>query len=159
MLTSRNLVGIGSRHSLKFLVDPDSDLLLAPFNPAWSNSARIDEFASQIYSEFANFDVDPSRIILIRPVKDPSSFAALYNNAKAYLDSFPYAACSSLPLVCQEQLPIVAHSGNNKRSLPSGYRQKEPAAICDEHNQYVSLAINAAPVGNNSFDELIFQFI
>ncbi len=86
---------------------PDSYLLTLPFGPAWTNKYPVNEFIASINKQLKDNDIDPARIIIMKPLPTREDVRRAVGVCDIYLDSFPYSGATSLLDPLSNNLPVV----------------------------------------------------
>ncbi len=86
---------------------PNSYLLTLPFGPAWTNKYPVTEFITAINKQLQDNDVDPARIIIMKPLPTREDVRQAVGVCDIYLDSFPYSGATSLLDPLYNSLPVV----------------------------------------------------
>ena len=74
-----------------------------------------------------------------------------------YLDSFPYAACSSLPLVFESNLRAISLKGSNQRSRQGAYwTEKQGLPSPTSKLEYVRNALDFIDTDKPNLDSSMF---
>jgi predicted O-linked N-acetylglucosamine transferase (SPINDLY family)/predicted SAM-dependent methyltransferase/glycosyltransferase involved in cell wall biosynthesis/predicted O-methyltransferase YrrM len=128
---------------------PQSKLVLYPFNPNWSNSYPIDGFKQRIKHAFEQAGIESNRLLILDPVANLADVKARLSIADIYLDSFPFSSINSLLDPLKIGLPTVIHDGNNFRSLMGAAMIRSldiKDLVADSEESYIHLAVS---LGNN----------
>jgi predicted O-linked N-acetylglucosamine transferase (SPINDLY family)/glycosyltransferase involved in cell wall biosynthesis/predicted O-methyltransferase YrrM len=129
---------------------PQSKLVLYPFNPNWSNNYPVNVFNQRIKHTFAEAGIEEDRLIILEPVANFADVKARLAIADIYLDSFPFSSINSLIDPLKVGLPIVIQNGNSFRSLMGAALMRTlaiPDLVADSEESYIQLAV---ALGNNS---------
>jgi FkbM family methyltransferase len=99
---------------------PDSVLVLMPFNPNWSDTYPIKSFAGRLSTDLSDANVDPKRLIVLRPVRSQAEVQAIVNVCDVYLDPFPFGgACSMYDPLWVGVPPVAYETGVFRGSVGS----------------------------------------
>jgi FkbM family methyltransferase len=127
--------------------EPDSLLMLMPFNPNWGTAYPRALFRRRLDSEFLRFGVLPRRVRILDAVPTRADLHAIMALADVYLDSFPFSGACSLVDPLQLGLPIVASDGRTLRTTVAAAvlrLQGLDEMICATTEAYVERALRLA---------------
>ncbi|MCC5899569.1 MAG: hypothetical protein JJU32_16840, partial [Phormidium sp. BM_Day4_Bin.17] len=127
---------------------PNAILVLYPFSPHWGQPPQIEQpFFRQMQAALIQENVDPKRLLLIKPLANRPDVHHLLQQADIYLDSFPYCGSASVLDPLQVGLPVVALEGSELRFRQSAALLQElglPHLIANSEASYLNLAVELA---------------
>ena len=96
---------------------PGSALVLAPFNPSWTSTAKDEYVVDRALRDmFAAHGIGTDRIRLVRPSKGIGRLRDLSEIADLYLDAWPFTSCSSLVWPLAHGCPPIVMDGRWQRA-------------------------------------------
>lgn len=122
---------------------PDSYLITFPFGPAWTNKYPVHEFNQLLSRQAKDNGLDPSRIIILKPLPTREDVRQAVGLCDIYLDSFPYSGATSLldplhtgvPVICMRTASVRGGQGS---SMLEDIGLTE--LIADNEEEYLNLA-------------------
>ena len=120
---------------------PNSILVLYPFHSRPENYPMT-AFYNQMRSLFAEFGIEKQRLVMIKALPRSADYQECLKLADIYLDSYPDSGAASLVAPLLAGLPVVARSGQNRRSQQSAAVIKElqfPELVANSENSYVEI--------------------
>lgn len=125
----------------------NTQLLLMPFGPAWSNQYDVVKLSGLLRVEAEELGVDSSRISLSKTFESVADLRRAMATGDLYLDSFPFAGFNSLLDALECGLPAVARAGSAFRSMMGASILRcldLPELVADSRERYVQLAVELA---------------
>ncbi|OIP71111.1 MAG: hypothetical protein AUK43_07050 [Oscillatoriales cyanobacterium CG2_30_40_61] len=148
---------------------PNSVLVLYPFNPNWASQYRALPWINNFKAILAEYGVDPSRLIILKPQASRSDIKEYLKLADIYLDSYPFSGVNSLvdplevglvpvvrdgdvipnfsPTTSQAGEVFVVRDSGSFRSLMAASLLRSlsiPDLIANSEESYINLAITLA---------------
>ena len=97
------------------VASPGSRLVLYPFNPNWDIAYPVETFVRRVEAQLAGHGLDPNRIIIAGPWRDPDAVTEVLSAADIYLDSFPHSGGLSSLDAFRLGIPVVTKQGITQR--------------------------------------------
>lgn len=126
---------------------PTATLTLYPFNPNWSSSYKMEQFAELFWTEASQYQIDENRITFKKNAPTKTEVYLELAKHNIYLDSFPFSGINSLldPLFCG--IPVVCMCGDSFRSNLASSLLEELGCtqlLAKTPEQYKSIALRLA---------------
>ncbi|HEY9862736.1 MAG TPA: glycosyltransferase [Candidatus Obscuribacterales bacterium] len=133
---------------------PNSVLVLYPFNPNWASQYRALPWINNFKALLAEYGVDPSRLILIKPQGSRSDIKEYLKLADIYLDSYPFSGVNSLVDPLEVGLVPVVRDGDVIPSFSPDTSQAGEVFVVRDSGSFRSL-MAASLLRSLSLDDLI----